>query len=79
MTGTALDFGDPSAIRRWLDQVQESTDDVLAVAHDQTQPLARRDLGRARAVRILTAAAESVTNLLVFARRGLPSLPSSPD
>lgn len=72
---TALDFADPRAVRRWLDDVQESTDDVIAVAHDQTKPLAQRDLGRARAIHILKAATESVTNLLVFARRGLPPTP----
>lgn len=69
---TSLDFSDPLAVRRWLDHMQESTDDVLAIAHDQTRPLGERDLGRARAIRILTEAAKSVTNLLVFARRGLP-------
>lgn len=74
-TPAALDFADPLAVRRWLDKMQEDTDDLLAIAHDQTRPFAERDLGRARAIHILKAATESVTNLLVFARRGLPPTP----
>jgi hypothetical protein len=73
----ALNWQDPAAVRAWLDELQAVALDVIAIAEDQTRPLAQRDIGRAEAVRILVESAGGLEDSIAFARRGLPK-PEAP-
>ncbi len=68
----ALDFDDREEVRRWLAALEAEADDLIAVAFDQTSPMARRELGRAEASRIASEATNALDALFMFACRGLP-------
>jgi hypothetical protein len=74
----ALDWQDLDAARVWLDKLEAVALDVIAIAEDQTRPIARRDIGRAEAVRILVESARGMKDSIAFARRGLPPSVESP-
>jgi hypothetical protein len=68
----ALDWQDLEAARVWLTGLEAAALDVIAIAEDQTLPLARRAIGRAEALRILSQAGPVLEESIAFAKRGLP-------
>jgi hypothetical protein len=68
----ALDFANMEEVRRWLTSLEAVTDDLISVAFDQTEPIAKRELGRAEASRIAAEATNAIDALIMFACRGLP-------
>jgi hypothetical protein len=72
----SLDWHDVEAARTWLDKLEAVALDVIAIAEDQTLPLAQRDIGRAGALRILAEAGPGLEESIAFARRGLPEAPA---
>lgn len=51
-----LDWGDPAAVRRWIDDVRCATDDIIAAGRDATRRKYRRVLSRHEAKRQIRAA-----------------------
>jgi hypothetical protein len=75
MKRDALDFSSLDDVRTWLDGVEAASLDVIAIAEDQTRPLAQREIGRVEAIRIVTEAGSALEATIAFARRGLPAKP----
>ena len=70
--GAQLDWTDPAAVQRWLNDLTTLVTSALDIADDQTRPLAQRELGRAAARRDLREVGESLVASIDHARRGLP-------
>jgi hypothetical protein len=71
VSARALDWKDRAACAAWLSDLRERCIDVIAVAGDQTAPLAKRSLGRAAAAQLLDDATGSLNDLFAYAARGL--------
>jgi hypothetical protein len=67
----ALDWGDPSAVKAWLEDVRAQTKDIAAAGLDATAPPARRELGRRAARRAIYEAGSKLTQLQLFAYAGV--------
>jgi hypothetical protein len=66
-----LDFADPIAVRRWLNDLAARVDDLAAAAEDQTAPMDERMLGPAKARQLIGDAYGSLRALVALARAGL--------
>ena len=59
-----LDWGDPQAVRHWLEDLLTHTEDAIAAGLDATDRLSRRVLSRAEARRQILEAHQGITWLL---------------
>lgn len=62
-----VDLADPAARARWLADLRQQTDDILAAGLDATAQPAERDLGRRAARRIITDAGRKLAALYAAA------------
>ena len=71
MTPDRLDFDDRDAVAEWLTALEATANDLMSIAHDQTDPPGRRELGRALAGRMAAEASSAIDALIAHARAGL--------
>lgn len=77
MKRPALNLSDPAAVRAWLDDLSGRVDDLADAAEDQTAPIGRRMLGRAKARELMQDARGTLDQLVALARAALPTGTSS--
>jgi hypothetical protein len=70
ITGKALDFSDPEAMRAWLAHLRAQIEDLGGAAEDATRPPGRRLLGRAAARGVIEEARWALEQLLEAATEG---------
>jgi len=72
MKRPALNLSDPAAVRAWLDDLSGRVDDLADAAEDQTAPIGRRMLGRAKARELMQDARSTLDQLVALARAAPP-------
>jgi hypothetical protein len=77
MKRPALNLADPAAVRAWLDDLSGRVDDLADAAEDQTSPVDRRTLGRAKARELIHDARSTLVALVALARAALPTDPDA--